>query len=94
MNNIVDNLGDCGAANSVDLSVVMFHFSAGRSFGDGWEIGFGVSANDGETTKGMFTKEGTDYYGLLLVTHQIIMVYTLAYSDKDTCFILGANSCL
>ena len=65
VNNIVDALGDCGAANSVDLSGDI-SFSAGRSFGDGWDVGIGVSANDGETAKGMFTKEGADYYGAAL----------------------------
>ena len=65
VNNIVDALGDCGAANSVDLGGDI-SFSAGRSFGDGWDVGIGVSANDGETTKGMFTKEGADYYGIAL----------------------------
>ena len=65
MNNMVDNLGDCGASNSVDLSGDV-SFSTSREFGDGWEVGLGVSANDGETSKGIFTEEGVDYYGVAL----------------------------
>ena len=37
MNNMVDNLGDCGAANSVDLSGNV-SLSAATGFGDGWEL--------------------------------------------------------
>ena len=42
MNNMVDNLGDCGAANSVDLSGDV-SLSAATGFGDGWEFGIGAS---------------------------------------------------
>ena len=44
MNNMVDNLGDCGAANSVDLSGDV-SFSAATGFGDGWEFGIGASSD-------------------------------------------------
>ena len=91
VNNIVDALGDCGAANSVDLSGDI-SFSAGRSFGDGWEVGIGVSANDGETTKGMFTKEGADYYGAALGYSSDNYALTLAYSDKDSTSYWGATA--
>ncbi len=91
VNNIVDALGDCGAANSVDLSGDI-SFSAGRSFGDGWDVGLGVSANDGETTKGMFTKEGADYYGAALGYSSDNYAVTLAYSDKDSTSYWGATA--
>ena len=91
VNNIYDALGDCGAANSVDLSGDI-SFSAGRSFGDGWDVGIGVSANDGETTKGMFTKEGADYYGAALGYSSDNYAVTLAYSDKDTTSYWGATA--
>ena len=58
VSNIVDALGDCGAANSVDLSGDI-SFSAGRSFGDGWDLGIGVSANDGETRNCLDSKDVT-----------------------------------
>ena len=81
MNNMVDNLGDCGAGNSVDLGGGI-SFSTSRGFGDGWEIGLGTSANDGETTKGIFTEEGADYYGIALGYETDNYGFTVAYSDK------------
>jgi hypothetical protein len=91
VNNIYDALGDCGAANSVDLSGDI-SFSAGRSFGDGWDVGVGVSANDGETASGMFTTQGADYYGAAIGYSSDIYAVTLAYSDKDTASYWGATA--
>jgi hypothetical protein len=91
VNNIVDALADCGAQNSVDLSGDI-SFSAGRSFGDGWDVGIGVSANDGETTKGIFTKESADYYGAAIGYSSDNYAVTLAYSDKDTTTYWGATA--
>ena len=51
MNNMIDNLGDCGAGNSVDLGGDV-SFSASKEFGDGCEIGLGISADSGETSRG------------------------------------------
>jgi hypothetical protein len=82
MNNIVDNLGDCGAANSVDLSGDV-SFSASKEFGDGWEVGIGISADSGETSRGMFTKEGDDYYGIALGYERDTYGFTVAYSMKE-----------
>ena len=82
MNNMVDNLGDCGAANSVDLSGDV-SFSASKEFGDGWEIGLGISADSGETTRGMFTKEGDDMYGVALGYETETYGFTVAYSMKE-----------
>ena len=83
MNNMVDNLGDCGAANSVDLSGDV-SFSASKEFGDGWEIGLGISADSGETVRGMFTKEGDDYYGVALGYETETYGFTVAYSMKES----------
>ena len=91
MNNMVDNLGDCGAANSVDLSGDV-SFSASREFGDGWEVGLGVSANDGETSKGIFTEEGTDYYGFALGYEADNYGVTVAYSDKESATYTGLTA--
>jgi hypothetical protein len=82
MNNMVDNLGDCGAANSVDLSGDQ-SFSASTEFGDGWELGFGISADSGETTRGMFTEEGDDYYGVAVGYETDTYGFTVAYSMKE-----------
>ncbi len=91
MNNMVDNLGDCGAANSVDLSGNV-SLSAATGFGDGWELGLGVSsiAGKGETNSdGLFTKEGTDLFGLALGYETDTYGFTVAYSDKDTANYYG-----
>ena len=85
MNNMVDNLGDCGAANSVDLSGDT-SFSAATGFGDGWELGFGASGGDGS---GLFTKESTDAYGLAVGYETDKYGFTAAYSDKDTASYYG-----
>ena len=82
MNNMVDNLGDCGAGNSVDLGGDV-SFSASKEFGDGWEIGLGISADSGETTRGMFTKEGDDMYGVALGYETETYGFTVAYSMKE-----------
>ena len=83
VNNMVDNLGDCGAANSVDLSGDV-SFSASKEFGDGWEVGLGLSADSGETSRGIFTKEGDDYYGIALGYETDTYGFTVAYSMKES----------
>jgi len=80
--NVVDNLGDCGAANSVALGGDI-SLSTGRSFGDGWSVGLGVSADDGETNAGIFTEEGNDLYGLALGYDNDNFGITLAYSSIE-----------
>jgi len=82
MNNMVDNLGDCGAGNSVDLGGDV-SLSASKEFGDGWEIGLGVSADSGETSRGIFTKEGDDFYGIALGYESDTYGFTAAYSMKE-----------
>ena len=82
MNNMVDNLGDCGAGNSVDLGGDV-SFSASKEFGDGWEIGLGISADSGETSRGGFTKEGDDFYGIALGYESDTYGFTVAYSMKE-----------
>ena len=91
MNNMVDNLGDCGASNSVDLSGDV-SFSASSGFGDGWELGLGISGIAGKTdttSTGLFTKEGTDLFGLALGYEADTFGFTVAYSDKDTANYYG-----
>ena len=82
MNNMVDNLGDCGAGNSVDLGGDV-SFSASKELGDGWEIGLGISADSGETSRGGFTKEGDDFYGIALGYESDTYGFTVAYSMKE-----------
>ncbi|MDC3034824.1 carbohydrate porin [Prochlorococcus sp. AH-716-P05] len=88
MNNMVDNLGDCGAANSVDLSGDV-SFSAATVFGDGWEIGIGASGGDGS---GLFTEQSTDAYGLAVGYETDAYGLTAAYSDKDTASYYGLTA--
>ena len=76
-------MGDCGAGNSVDLGGDV-SFSASRAFGDGWEIGLGVSADSGEAVnRGAFTKEGDDMYGVALGYERDTFGFTDAYSMKE-----------
>ena len=89
MNNMVDNLGDCGAGNSVDLGGDV-SFSASKELGDGWEIGLGISADSGETSRGAFTKEGDDFYGIALGYESDTYGFTVAYSMKEKTD-LGSN---
>ena len=90
--NTFDALADCGAENSVDLSGDV-SLSVGRSFGDGWDIGFGISANDGEVaTKGMFTEEGADYYGAAVGYTSDNYAVTMAFSDKDSGSYYGVTA--
>ena len=58
-------------------------FSASRAFGDGWELGLGISADSGETTRGAFTKEGDDMYGVALGYETETYGFTVAYSMKE-----------
>ncbi len=55
----------CGVEKSLalggDVSV-----SAGTELGDGWSLGLGLSAKGANSSDGIFTKEGTDYYGIAL----------------------------
>ena len=88
MNNMVDNLGDCGAANSVDLSGDT-SFSASTGFGDGFELGIGVSGGDGT---GLFTNESSDTYGLAVGYETDSYGFTAAYSDKDTASYYGLTA--
>ena len=90
MNNMVDNLGDCGAGNSVDLGGDV-SFSASKEFGDGWEIGLGISADSGETSRGGFTKEGDDFYGIALGYESDTYGFTAAYSMKEKTTIAGTS---
>ncbi len=82
VNNMVDNLGDCGAANSVDLGGDV-SLSASTEFGDGWELGLGISADSGDTSRGMFSKEGDDYYGIAVGYERDTFGFTAAYSMKE-----------
>ena len=86
MNNMVDNLGDCGAANSVDLSGNV-SLSAATGFGDGWELGLGVSSASGST--GLFNKESSDSYGFAVGYETDTYGFTAAYSDKDSASYYG-----
>ena len=91
VNNMVDNLGDCGAGNSVDLGGDV-SLSVSTEFADGWEIGLGMSADSGETTRGMFTKEGDDFYGIALGYESDTYGFTVAYSMKEKTDITGGSS--
>ena len=90
MNNMVDNLGDCGAGNSVDLGGDV-SFSASKEFGDGWEIGLGISADSGETSRGIVTKEGTTFADGLNAEYYLRFSNCLFY-ERDA-MVSDATAC-
>ena len=79
MENVVDALSDCGTGNSIavggDQSI-----SASYEFDNGFSVAAGISALDGETTSGMFTKEGND-----------IVALNAAYSTDTFAIAIGAS---
>ena len=85
---MVNGIDKCGVEKSIamggDVSV-----SAGRDLGDNWAIGLGVSAVDGETTKGMFTSEGTDYFGGAIGYSGDNFELTAGIGDVDSGFYYG-----
>ena len=91
VSNTVDALGDCGAGNSTavggDVSI-----SASTSFGDGFELGLGLSSNDGSTTQGIFTSESDDYYGISLSYLKDTYGFTVAYSGTTSTDITAGAS--
>tara|TARA_B100001248_G_scaffold195819_1_gene150500 strand:- start:183 stop:1331 length:1149 start_codon:yes stop_codon:yes gene_type:complete len=80
--NVIDNMGDCGASNSVDLGGDV-SLSAARSFDNGWAFGLGVSADDGETASGVFTDEGDDRFGVALGYENDTYGITVAYTKIE-----------
>ncbi len=99
--NIVDSLSDCGTGNSIavggDQSI-----SAGYDFDNGFSIGLGVSAEDGEKASldddgdpqdhGMFTAEGEDIYALNVGYSADQFGIALAYADVDVATYWGLNA--
>jgi hypothetical protein len=89
--NTVDALSDCGTGNSIavggDQSI-----SAGYDLDNGFSFGLGLSAKDGENSKGMFTKEGTDIYALNTAYTADNYGLALAYADVDSATYWGINA--
>ena len=80
--NVVDNMGDCGASNSVDLGGDV-SISAARSFDSGLVLGIGASADDADTPSGAFTEEGDDRYGVALGYETDTYGITVAFTTID-----------
>jgi hypothetical protein len=99
--NIVDNLSDCGTGNSIavggDQSI-----SAGYDFDNGFSVGLGVSADDGEKAylddegeaqdHGIFTASGEDIYALNVAYTGENYGIALAYADVDVATYWGLNA--
>ena len=79
---IVDSMEDCGATRSVDMPGDI-SFSAGYEFDNGWAVGFGASADDGETNLGAFTTESDDRYGLAFGYEVDSYGFTVAYGNME-----------
>lgn len=78
-----DILADCGTGNSAgaggDVTV-----STSYDLGNGFTFGAGLSGSDGETTKGLFTKESSDLYGVQLAYGADNYGAAVSYSNSDT----------
>ena len=89
--NTVDSLSDCGTGNSIavggDQSI-----SAGYDLDNGFSFGVGLSADDGETSSGMFTTEGEDIYALNAAYSADSYAFAIAYADVDVATYWGVNA--
>ena len=89
--NTVDALSDCGTGNSIAVGGDQT-ISAGYDLDNGFSFGVGFSAKDGETSKGVFTKEGTDIFGLNMAYGADNYAVAVAYADVDTATYWGINA--
>jgi hypothetical protein len=89
--NTVDALSDCGTGNSIAVGGDQT-ISAGYDLDNGFSFGVGISADDGETTRGMFTAEGEDIYAVNLAYSGDNYAVALAYADVDVATYWGINA--
>ena len=89
--NTVDALKDCGTQNSIAVGGDQT-ISAGYDLDNGFSFGVGISADDGETTRGMFTAEGEDIYAVNLAYSGDNYAVALAYADVDVATYWGINA--
>ena len=89
--NTVDALSDCGTGNSIAVGGDQT-ISAGYDLDNGFSFGLGISADDGETTRGMFTAEGEDIYAVNLAYSGDNYAVALAYADVDVATYWGINA--
>ena len=89
--NTVDSLSDCGTGNSIAVGGDQT-ISAGYDLDNGVSFGVGLSADDGETSSGMFTTEGEDIYALNVAYSGDNYALALAYADVDVATYWGINA--
>ncbi len=89
--NTVDKLSDCGTGNSIAVGGDQT-ISAGYDLDNGFSFGVGISAEDGEKTKGMFTAEGEDIYAVNVAYTGDNYAVALAYADVDVATYWGINA--
>jgi hypothetical protein len=89
--NTVDALSDCGTGNSIAVGGDQT-ISAGYDLDNGFSFGVGISAEDGEKTKGMFTAEGEDIYAVNLAYSGDNYAVAVAYADVDVATYWGINA--
>ncbi len=89
--NTVDALSDCGTGNSIAVGGDQT-ISAGYDLDNGFSFGVGISADDGETSRGMFTAEGEDIYAVNLAYSGDNYAVALAYADVDVATYWGINA--
>jgi hypothetical protein len=82
-------------SSSLNLSIAVGgdqSISAGYDLDNGFSFGLGISADDGETTRGMFTAEGEDIYALNVAYSGDNYGLALAYADVDVATYWGINA--
>ena len=89
--NTVDALSDCGTGNSIGVGGDQ-SISAGYDLDNVFSFGVGLSAEDGETSKGIFTKEGEDIYALNAAYSADNYAFAIAYANVDVASYWGINA--
>ena len=76
-------LSDCGTGNSAGVGGDVT-LTGNYDIGSGFTFGAGISGTEGNTTKGLFTKESADLYGLQLAYTADSYGAAVTYVNSDT----------
>ena len=75
-------LSDCGTGASAGIGGDVT-IAGSYDLGNGFTFGAGLSSTDGSTTKGIFTKESDDLYGLQLAYNADTYGAAVSYANMD-----------
>ena len=77
------HLSDCGTGASAGVGGDVT-LAGNYDFGNGFNVGAGISGSDGSSTKGIFTKESSDLYAIQLAYAADSYGAAVTYSNSDT----------